>query len=264
MTVVLFIISLLIAAVGTIAGFGGGVFLVPILVMGFGVPISFAIGVSAVSLFGSSLISTFYNANDRKIDFKLMVILEVPTVMGAIVGAKLTSLVKVEQLEVVFALFLLFLSQKMLRSAGSSGPFSRLVQRLNEVPPLFDRGAYHVSIWACSVYGIFAGLIAGIFGIGGGILKTPIMIEALRVPIRTATATALCMIIFTSLGSGITHYQLGHVDLPLLYPCALGFALGAVLGRTIGSRVTDGTVKKVVGISIGLAGIATLIHTATP
>ncbi|MCB0418115.1 MAG: sulfite exporter TauE/SafE family protein, partial [Bdellovibrionales bacterium] len=119
----LFLISALVASLGTIAGFGGGIFLVPIMVMGFNVPINHAIGVTALSLFPSSLLSTIVNLRNKNIDFKLMLALELPTLVGAVLGAHLTSLLPTKRLEIVFAGFLIFLSWRLFRPKLNPGRF---------------------------------------------------------------------------------------------------------------------------------------------
>ncbi len=253
-------ISCAVSALGTVAGFGGGVFLVPIMVLGFQIPIEAAIGVTAFSLFPSSLLSTIFNARHKTIDFKLAIILEIPTAVGAIFGAKLTSYVPAGPLEIIFALFLLFLSYRMFRVQAKAGLMDRLIARLNAVRPRFDRPDYHVGAWAAGVFGIMAGTIAGLFGIGGGVLKTPIMIEVFKVPARRAAATALAMIVITSLASGLEHYALGHVDLSLLAACATGFLLGAIVGQLLGLKAKDESIKRIIAVSIGLAGAAVAVH----
>ncbi|MCB0405841.1 MAG: sulfite exporter TauE/SafE family protein [Bdellovibrionales bacterium] len=258
----LFLISALVASLGTIAGFGGGVFLVPIMVMAFQVPISHAIGVTALSLFPASLLSTLVNLKNKNIDFKLMLALELPTLLGAVLGARLTSLVPTKPLEFVFAGFLIFLSWRLFRPRLNSGHVSQTIRKLNSFEPALRSASYRVSFFAATLFGLLAGVLAGLFGIGGGILKTPIMLQVFNVPVRIATGTALCMIVFTSLGSGLTHWQLGHVTPSLLLPCASGFLAGALFGQLLGIRLTDNAITKTVGFSIALAGAAVLVHAA--
>lgn len=242
------------------AGFGGGIFIVPIMVMGFGIPIEIAIGVTAMSMFPSSLLSTVANTKKKLIDFKLMWSLEIPTIIGAVIGAKLTNLIPTRPLEMIFAFFLLFLGWKMSVRSSGLGPIARMIQWLNRQKPIIKASHYNVSLWASLMFGSLSGILAGLFGIGGGILKTPVMLRVFHVPIRTATATALCMITFTSFSSGLTHWQLGHFDLNLLIATVGGFFAGAVLGNWYGVKLQDDTLKKIIAGSICTAGVAILIH----
>lgn len=256
----LFVISAFVSAVGTIAGFGGGVFIVPVMVIAFGIDAKIAIGVTALSLLPSSLLSTYWNMGKKAVDFRLMWMLEIPTMIGAVGGAALTSLVPQKPLELIFAAFLILLGRSVLVTSTRAGVFSRMIAALNGYPPAVRRPEYSVSLWAASLFGGLSGLLAGMFGIGGGVLKTPIMIKVFNVPVRTATATALCMIVFTSATSGFTHWSLGHVEYPLLAAGAGGFLFGAVLGHRFSRKMKDHTLKRVIAWSIMSAGIAVLLH----
>lgn len=256
----LFLLSMLVSSIGTLAGFGGGIFMVPIMVMGFDVPIETAIGVTALSLFPSSILSTIMNLKNQSIDFKLMWSLELPTILGAIFGAHLTALIPARPLEIVFSFFLIFLAYKVIKPSKSPTALTRGIVFLNSKEPILKRQGYQVSLWAASFFGSVSGVVAGLFGIGGGVLKTPIMLNVFKVPIRTATATALCMIVLTSFVSGVTHYSLGHVDRDLLLSSGSGFFVGAFVGSKFGLKITEHSLKKVVAASIFMAGVATAIH----
>ena len=228
--------------------------------MGFHIPIEIAIGVTALSLFPASLISTYWNVRKKTVDFKLMWALEIPTMIGAILGAHLTSLFPGRPLEIIFSLFLVILSYRMINPSLSQNAWTRMITTLNSKKPLIEKKDYKVSLWASSLFGGFSGVIAGLFGIGGGILKTPIMIHIFKVPVRIAVATALCMIVFTSLVSGLTHAYLGHVNFHLLLSCGGGFMVGALFGGKISVKMADPSLKKTIAVLILMAGIATLIH----
>lgn len=255
MLYLLFFVSLLVSLLGTIAGFGGGVFIVPFLTIVMHVPIEIAIGVTACSLFPSSLLSTFFNLKGDLIDFRLAILLEVPTIIGAMLGATLTEYIPIKSLEVIFGLFLLFLSWKNFRPSHSGGGVAKLIKKLNSKGHLVKCKHETIGLYSASVFGVMAGAIAGLFGIGGGVLKTPIMINVFKIPPKVATSTALFMIVFTSFFSGITHYRLGHVDLDLLLWVGLGFVTGSFIGNMLGLKTKDQTVKKVIAFSIGLAGV---------
>ncbi|MBI2602472.1 MAG: sulfite exporter TauE/SafE family protein [Deltaproteobacteria bacterium] len=257
---VLFFVAMLASVLGTIAGFGGGIFIVPIMVMGFGVPIEGSIGVTALSLFPASLYSTFHNYRKQAIDVKLLVALEIPTVIGAFVGAQCTRLLPTQPLEMIFAAFLMILSYKMLKPSSPHSVFNKVISTLNSKKPILKKKDYHVSLWAAGFFGLLSGVIAGLFGIGGGILKTPVMIKVFNVPVKVATATALGMIVFTSLSSGLTHYVVGHVDHVLFLYCGGGFLAGAVIGGKLNVKIKDNSLKKVIAVSIFLAGLATITH----
>lgn len=261
MSIILFFLALSVSALGTVAGFGGGVFVVPAMVMFFSIPIEIAVGVTAMSLFPSSVVSSLLNLRKGLIDYKLAWALEVPTIVGAILGAGLTSLIPSGPLEIVFALFLIFIAYKSLIPSRKQSWLMGQVLVLNQLKPSFEASGHRISLWSSSLFGLAAGGLAGLFGIGGGILKTPLMINVFKIPVRRAAATGLFMIVFTSLASGLTHYRLGHIDLEIFVPVASGFLAGAAVGNLAGVKIKDAALKKVIAISIGLAGVAIIVHT---
>jgi len=267
---VYFLISLIgfiISAFGTVAGFGGGVFMIPILVMVFNVPITHAIGAVSVALFPSSLISTFYNSRKQLVDFKAGMLLEGPTMVGAFLGAMVTAWLPVERLEILFALFVLIAGISMIRNKSKEDSrISLLLEKINQIPPAFERktatGIYHFSGILTTILGLLAGGVAGMFGVGGGFIKGPIMIGAFKIPARTAAATALFMIVITSAVSSATHYYLGHIFLGITLVVTLSFFLGSLVGNVLLGKGSDATLKKIIGIALILASVALFINTS--
>lgn len=244
-------------------GLGGGIFIVPILVIAFKFPIEMAVGATAIALFPSSLMSTIFNLIRKSVDIKLAVCLEIPTILGAVIGAYLTSIIPSAPLEIVFGLFLIFLGLKTgSGKTREKGIFLRLIDWLNNLKPQLIKGHYNVSLPSATLFGVFAGIVAGMFGIGGGVIKTPVMLNVFKVPVKVATSTSLFMITFTSMSAGFTHYRLGHVDMQIVAPVVSGFVSGAIGGNLLGIRLKDESVKKLIAFSIGLAGLAVIAHRA--
>jgi uncharacterized membrane protein YfcA len=258
----LFLFSTLVSTLGTIAGIGGGIFLVPALVMCAGAPIDVAIGVTALSLFPGSLVSSLRNFKAQMIDFKLMWALEVPAIVGAIGGSVLTAVVPERPLEIAFALFLLFVALRTFLPRTNPSPWIETLRRLNTKAPVVERTNYSFGLWATTPFGFLSGIVAGLLGIGGGIIKTPLMIHVFQVPSARATATAICTIVFTSLASGFTHYQMGHFDRTLFFACASGMVCGAFIGTQISWSLKEDGIKKIVAVSMFAAGLAILFKSA--
>lgn len=87
------------------------------------------------------------------------------------------------------------------------------------------------------VLGAFAGLAAGLFGIGGGLLIVPVLVfsfelqgESAEVLTHMAVATSLATICFTSVSSIRAHQKRGAVAWPLFKPIAVGILFGALIG----------------------------------
>lgn len=259
------IISVVVSAFGTIVGFGGGVFMVPILAICFKVPINMAVGSVIFALFPSAIISTFFNVKKNIIDYKLGIIMELPTMLGTVIGSMLTAVMPVFLLEILFGFFIILVGYNLgfKRKVIPGQSKNKLFGRLNQIGPVLESksGTYHASYLALMLFGLLSGILAGLFGVGGGFMKVPIMIGVFNVPGATAAATALFMIVFTSLTGTVSHFALGHINPGFAVPIVTGFIVGALLGSNINAKLNERTLKKLIASGLILAGIAMFINT---
>lgn len=266
--IIILFISIIVSTVGTIAGFGGAIFLVPILMLFFGFPLEIAVGSVIVALVPSSLLSTFFNFRNRTIDFKTGLMLEAPTVVGTFIGAVLISLLPVFPLKVVFSAFIMIMGFLMLKGNASEEEQNKktFVEKLNKLKPSFiikNRShyvAYQVSAWLIAFFGLVTGMLAGMFGVGGGFMKTPIMIKIFKMPHKIATSTALFMIVITSFTGSVSHYLLGHVHWDKSIPVIIGFLIGAIIGKFLNMKMNSKILDRIIATALILAGIAVLVN----
>jgi uncharacterized membrane protein YfcA len=108
--------------------------------------------------------------------------------------------------------------------------------------------------------GILAGTTAGLFGIGGGFLKVPIMVGIFSMPSQIASATGLFMITITSLTGSVSHYFLGNVHFGFAIPIVIGFVIGALIGNSFITKVDEHILKRLIGIGLSLSGLVFLIY----
>lgn len=261
-------LGILVSSFGAVVGFGGGIFMVPILIIAFGFPIDLAIGSVMLALVPSSLISTYFNFRNQTIDFVAGTMLQVPTIAGTIGGALLVSSIPVKPLQYIFAAFVLTIGLVMLRSATSrKGNKKNFFYKLNTLQPVMIRknrvvkSAYRLSFSVVAFFGMLSGVLAGLFGVGGGFMQTPVMIKIFKIPPRVATSTSLFVIALTSTVGSISHYALGHIEWPYTAPVFLGFALGAFIGRFFTARIQKTTLERAIGIGLLLAAIGVLVNT---
>jgi hypothetical protein len=260
----IFVIGAAVSAFGTLAGFGGGVFMIPILVLAFGVPMHVAVGGVVLALVPSAFISTVFNWRNKLVDFVVGIIFEIPTAIGAVAGAIITAYLPASQLQVLFGVVVVLVGLQMARRRpNAAGAQSDWIRRLNALPPRFVRhsahGDYQVNGLMMTGSGLLAGLIAGMFGIGGGFLKTPIMVLGFGMPARIATATALFMIIITSFIGAVSHYALGHVEWRIGVVLLASFACGAIAGNLLGLRISENRLVRLIGAGLIAAGMTTLV-----
>lgn len=262
----LILISSLISLFGSIVGFGGGIFIVPILITFFGYKLDVAVGAAMISLIPSALISTFLNRKDGNVDFKMGILLEVPTMVGVVLGSLLVSYISAQRLEIVFALLVLSLGLSFFIPSKNKDQNLGLFYRLNKLKPRFviknsNKGvAYRASLYVVSFFGLFSGTLAGLFGMGGGFMKTPIMVKVFKMPGKIAAATALFMIFITSITGTISHYYQGHIHLEKAWPVMAGFAVGAIAGHRLNTRVKATTHETLIGFALILAGAVMVVN----
>ncbi|SFH93055.1 sulfite exporter TauE/SafE family protein [Halpernia frigidisoli] len=265
--ILLIVVSFFIGLYGSLVGFGGGIFMVPILITFFGFPLNLAVGTCMISLVGSSLISTYYNRKDSFVDFKMGTILEIPTIIGVVIGSLLLTYVDSRKLEYVFAGMIIILGLSFFIKLGQKDKNKEgFFARLNKMNPKMiiknhkNYVAYRVSIVMLIFFGSFSGILAGLFGVGGGFMKTPIMIKVFKIPAKIATATALFMIVITSITGSVSHYLQGHIDFLKSWPVIIGFALGAFASKKLNTHLQDKTLEKMIGVGLLVAAIVMVFN----
>lgn len=266
--VALFAVAFGVSAFGTIVGFGGGVFMVPILVLIFHIPIQLAIGCVILALFPSALISTVHNFKRGLIDFPVGVLLEIPTVAGTVLGAWLTSYLPTWQLEILFSVLVVFTGWTMLRQGGAgSSPRLLIFKKLNDLPPRMVRrtanGTYAIGGVTVTSFGLLSGMIAGLFGIGGGFIKGPLMVLGFGMPARVAAPTALFMIVITSAVGSVSHYLLGHIQWEVGLFLVLAFTLGSLFGNRKAGSITEKNLFQFIAWGLIAAGLSMALFTAS-
>jgi len=256
----IFIIAIFVGALGILAGFAGGVLLVPILVVFFHKPLALVIGSVALSLILPSITATFQAYKKGEVLFLFALVFEIPTSIGAEIGAHLT--VKLPELVLYFFFsFLAFtVGVNMLKESLKKAEKQKkegLFKKINIGPKLkFVKNDIEIeaSIFLIIISGFFIGMISGMLGIGGGWLKTPLMVIAFGFPEAMATATAIFMIVITTTVSGLTHFFLGNTSLELVFPLTAGLTSGALIGRKIKNRMNNTQIRKIIGIALIIIG----------
>ena len=255
-----FILSIGIGIVGVVGGFGGGVFLFPILILA-GFPIEIAAANSLISLFLPSVLATIHNHRRNEINYKLGIGFEIPTALGAIIGANLTLLLPPTFLYVTFGLIAFIMAYMMVKDLNEKNSKIEVeksfFKRIMGFGPKLKYGGSEKTnstgylMLICS--GLTSGMLAGLFGIGAGWIKAPLMITGFGVPSNIASATATFMIVITSAVGGYTHFLHGSLDV-IFFPLTLGLLVGAEIGCKIRDRIQTIVITKVVIISLVIIG----------
>jgi len=224
---------------GALTGLGGGVVIVPLLVL-LGVDIHYAIGASLVSVIATSSGAAASYVKEGYSNIRIGMFLEIATTLGALTGAYLVKIIKPEALSIIFGFVLLmsaYLSfRQRPRQHGTEKP-DRLATRLrldSSYPTPEGRLSYHVHrVPLGFVLMYIAGCLSGLLGIGSGALKVLAMDQAMRIPFKVSTTTSNFMIGVTAAATAGVYLHNGFINPALTMPVMLGVLAGSLLGAQV-------------------------------
>ena len=237
-------------AFGSLLGLGGGILMVPLLTLGFGLPLREAAGVSLVSVIVTSSAAAGVYLERRVANLRLGMTLELFTATGALIGGSIAFLLDERVLSLLFGVLLLYAAATMARARGEVEP-EALPSDADEAhdhrpadgapPASLDRlsgEGYRVRNLPLGLVGsIAAGVVSALFGIGGGMVKVPVMHLAMGAPLRVAIATSNMMIGITAAAGALIYLTRGGIDPYVAGPTAIGAFLGATAGSRLAHRV---------------------------
>lgn len=266
MNVTLF--SVLVAAgsfaagfLGALTGLGGGVVLVPLLALVFGVDIRYAMGASLVSVIATSSGAAAAYVREGFSNIRIGMFLEIATTIGAIVGAMITGHVSTRTIAVIFGLVLLYsayLSTRKKADHPYSGPPDAIANalRLNgEYPSLEGQRRYLVTRVPAGFTLMFgAGTLSGLLGIGSGAVKVLAMDQAMRLPFKVSTTTSNFMIGVTAAASAGVYLARGYIEPAIAMPVMLGVLAGSWTGARVLMRTNPRALRWVFGAVIVFLG----------
>jgi len=175
-SLVLLPISIVAGFIGSILGLGGGVVVVPVLTLYFGVEIRYAVAASLISIIATSSGAAASFLKDHLTNVRLAILLEIGTVFGAMTGFLLSSSLKSSSLFIFFGGFLLFsalmmFSQKNDPRAEINHPWSEKLGLNSKFPENGNWIHYNLANIPLGLFSMyFAGIISAILGIGSGMI----------------------------------------------------------------------------------------------
>jgi len=236
------LLSLAIGAgfVGSISGLGGGVFIVPALVILTKMPMRIAIGASLISVVATSAGASVAFVRDGWTNLKVAMVLECATVTGAIVGAYLAGRVPTYVLEGLFAVMMLQSAYFSLMKhdetlLAKGGVLARKLRLAGELPDELGRLQHYevINLRYGAVLMLIAGVMSGLLGIGSGALKVIAMDQVMHIPLKVSSATSNFMIGVTAGAGALVFLSRGDVSTTIAAPVALGVTVGALAGSRV-------------------------------
>ena len=267
-----FVASVFAGVVGSLVGLGGGVFVVPLLTLVFGVPFPEAVGASIVSVIATSSGAAAAYVRDHITNLRVGMFLEIATTLGAISGAFLALIAPTQALYLLFGVVLivsaipLVLKRKEELPQGvENDQWARRLSLASSYPDqqLGREVAYNVTRVPAG-FGLMyiAGMLSGLLGIGSGTFKVLAMDSAMRLPMKVSTTTSNFMIGVTAAASAGIYFQRGDISPIIAAPVALGVLLGATLGARLLPRLSNVAIRAIFVPVIALVALEMLIHGA--
>jgi len=236
-TVIVFIGSFIAGFLGSLTGLGGGVVIVPLLAIVFGVDIRYAIGASLVSVIATSSGAAAAYVKEGYSNIRIGMFLEIATTVGAIVGAFIAASVSTRVIGFIFGFVLLYSAylsirpQPQVAESGEQDPWGKRLKLYGTYPTsagLKQYFAQRVPLGFGLMFG--AGTLSGLLGIGSGAVKVLAMDQAMRLPFKVSTTTSNFMIGVTAAASAGVYLNRGYIDPALAMPVMLGVLAGALVG----------------------------------
>ena len=263
---------------GSLLGLGGGLLLVPLLTLAFGVPLREAVAISLVAVIVTSTAGAGVYLRRHVANLRLGMALELFTAVGALAGGLIAFVLDEQTLAGLFAVVLTWVAISMIRqgrrttAAASTAGAAEARATDDEEPADPDAGIREMvapaptssaaaeaapapaapATFTDSLAGdgyrvhrlgfgmaasVGAGLVSALLGVGGGIIKVPVMNVAMGVPLKVATATSNMMIGITATSSAVIYLLRGEIDPYLAGPTALGVFVGASIGSRVAGRI---------------------------
>lgn len=202
------------AIIGLVAGFlaglfgvGGGILIVPCLVLVLGLKQRLAHGTSLAAIVPIAVVGVAGYAASGAVDWVAAVILAAGSALGAILGTHGLERLPQRALRLAFSAFLIANAVSLFLTLGSSGS---------------QKSLSIATVLGLLLIGLFAGIIAGLLGVGGGVVVVPALVLLISMGVARAKGTSLAVIVPTAIVGTWRNLRARNVDL----------ALAAVVGVT--------------------------------
>ncbi|NVL90051.1 MAG: TSUP family transporter [Desulfobacterales bacterium] len=249
------LITLVASIVFTMLGVGGGFLYVPIL-LSCGIDFHTAATTSLLMLTTAQISALYIFYRSGLVDLKLVMMLELPTMIGAFTGGVFSEHFNVALLAIMFSCSLFLASYVMLQDEVQ---LEGLGKRFSMSPWRWDREfggyAYSVDMIVAFPLTFAVGFMGGLLGLGGAFLIIPIMVVLFDVPMRVAVATSSLMVPITGFAGFLGHSVLGHFEPKLALPLCVIAIIGAQIGSRMSLRTESNLLRFVFAFVLGLVGL---------
>jgi uncharacterized membrane protein YfcA len=245
LALVIFAAGAVAGGLGIALGLGGGILLVPFLTLALGFPLKSAAAISLTTVIATSSAVAAARAGNRLMNLRLGMLLEVATVAGGLLGGITAQMVAESTLQRIFGLVAIVVAGVMLGRVNRRN----VICDENADPGRLGSRFYEAESGGIVTYRIrrvplalgasfIAGNLSSLLGIGGGVIKVPVLNAWCGVPLRAAAATSALMIGVTATGGAIIYYGRGDLQPLAAAPAVLGVQFGSWAGLHLAQRAS--------------------------
>lgn len=223
MVIELIVVGIFIGMMSGFLGIGGGMILVPILlVLGFG--IKDAIGISIVQMVFSSIYGSYLNHKKGSLIIGEGIFVGLGGFLGGYIGASVTEYIADEVLQFTFFALLLFALFRLFYSKNHED----------------DAQTKSINKALLFSIGVGIGIFSIILGVGGSIILTPLLVGLLHYSLKKAVSAGLFFVVFSSVAGMISRLNTGNID----FNNGLIVAIASLVGVTLGIWLKDHVTSK--------------------
>jgi uncharacterized protein len=264
---------------GSMLGVGGGLIIVPVLTLALHLPIQIAVGSSLVAIVANACTAAGLYTKAGFTNVKLGLLLETATIPGAIIGGFVAALIPASILSALFGVVLIYVGYTMV-----ARNYFETQDAETELPVRSNKAASNLSTALSDSYhdekqnrvvnykvkrtpiglvaGFFAGILSSLLGIGGGIIKVPVMHLVMEVPMKAAIATSTLMIALTAAAGAFIYQYQGNLQPFVIAPLVIGIVIGSRAGVELTKKTHGVLLRRIFGIFLFLVAVLMFLKTA--
>ena len=266
MSVLVFTLILLLGAyaaglLGSLTGLGGGVIVIPLLTLAFGIDFHYAIGAALVASIATSSGSASAYVKEGMTNIRLGMFLEIATSVGAVLGAVIALWMPTNAIAVIFGVVLFFTAvmqnrQKVDHVGVKGSALAMKLKLFGSYPTKEGMQTYELTnVPGGFLIMVAAGALSGLLGIGSGVLKVLAMDSCMKVPFKVSTTTSNFMIGVTAVTSAVVYLQRGYIEPGIAFPIMVGVLGGALTGAKLLKHLDVRLLRKIFAIAILLVAV---------
>ncbi len=255
---ILAVVFFVVSTVFSMIGMGGGILYAPILLFA-GFSIKQAPAVSLILILAGSSAALFTFWRNKKVDWKLALVIDPPTDVMALAGGYFSDLIPEIILKALLVGVLIIAGTLILRKQTNMGA------SISDNKPWYWRRnfngvTYTVNLPLVLTATALVGILSGMLGITGGVIKLPIMVLLCGVPMDIAVATSTVMVAVTALSGLVGHAMSRQVSWHVGLILAVAAVLGGFLGSKVSLKTDKAVLKKWFGVVVWLVALRLFIQ----